>query len=267
MARAWAWGLGLMAVTGMVAVCARSIGAESHAVASAAPVDPACVSGPDYSAAVCNAASAGLDAPVITAGRDIRTPGDGPATTIASAETTAIPAPAKAPFLTAAATPAPVAENTGDRLSTQARALTDAAQQSGYSAAMGFRRQMVSFARAQAPLRRKLAQQDLARRLGQAGDLGDRARLYIFAGGGTGVVGYNITGEQGEVSASGWSFEKTASTASSQIGMSWRRGGLGLALIGAERKISQFGASVRDSVVALRFSWKPGTHHNQAPSS
>ncbi len=160
-----------------------------------------------------------------------------------------------------------MAEGAGERLSNQARALTDAAQQSGYSAAMGFRRQVASFARAQAPLRRKLAQQDLAHRLGQAGDLGDRARLYIFAGGGTGVVGYNVTGEQGEVSAGGWSYEKTASTASSQIGMSWRRGGLGLALIGAERKISQFGASVRDSVVSFRFSWVPGTHHNQAPSS
>jgi len=265
-ARTWAWGLGLIAVTGLAAVCARSIGAESHVVTSAAPVDPACVSGPDYSAAVCNAASAGLDAPVVTAGGDIRAPSMAPAT-IASAETTPIPAPAKAPFLTAAATPAPTADGAGERLSSQARALTDAAQESGYSAAMGLRRQVASFARAQAPLRRRLAQQDLAKRLGQAGDFGERARLYVFAGGGTGVVGYNVTREQGDISAGGWSFEKTASTASSQVGMAWRRGGLGLALIGAERKISQFGASVHDSVVALRFSWFPGTHHNQAPSS
>jgi hypothetical protein len=262
--------LGLIAVTGVVAVCARSIGAESHMVATAAPVDPACVSGPDYSAAVCNAASAGVDAPLVTAGRDIRTPTTASisaAPVIASAETTAIPAPAKAPFLTAAATPTPAAEAPGERLSAQARALTEAAQSSGYTAAMGLRRQVASFARAQAPLRRKLAQQDLAHRLGQAGDFGDRARLYIFAGGGTGVVGYNITREQGEVSAGGWSYEKTIATGSAQIGMAWRRGGLGVALIGAERKVAQFGASVRDNVVAFRFSWVPGTHHNQAPTS
>ena len=105
MARPWAWGLGLIAVTGVAAICARSIGAESHMVASAAPVDPACVSGPDYSAAVCNAASAGEDAPLVTAGRDIRTPttaldsaAASAAPVIASAETTAIPAPA-APYV------------------------------------------------------------------------------------------------------------------------------------------------------------------------
>lgn len=270
MARPWAWGLGLIAVTGVVAICARSIGAESHTVGSNAPVDPACVSGPDYSAAVCNAASADADAPLVTAGRDIRIPSavaPASAPMIASAETTAVPAPAKAPFLTAAAAPAPAAESTGERLSAQARALTDAAQSSGYTAAMGLRRQVASFAGAQAPLRRKLAQQDLAHRLGQAGEFGDKARLFIFAGGGTGVVGYNITREQGEVSAGGWSYEKTAAMGSSQIGMEWRRGGLGLALVGAERKIAQFGASVRDNVVAFRFSWHPGTHHNQAPSS
>ena len=264
MTRAWAWGLGLIAVTGVVAVCARSIGAESHMVASAAAVDPACVSGPDYSAAVCNAASAGLDAPMATAGRDLRAVG--PASAIASAETTAIPAPAKAPFLTAAVTPSPTSETSGDRLSAQARAMTEAAEKTSHVAAVGFHRQIASFARAQAPLRRKLAQQDLARRLGQAGDLTDRARLYIFAGGATGVVGYNITAEQGDISASGWSYERTAAMGSSQVGMSWRRGGLGMALIGAQRKFSQFGASVRDNLVAFRLSWVPGAHHNQ-PSS
>ena len=264
MTRAWAWSLGLIAVTGMVAVCARSIGAESHVVASAAPVDPACISGPDYSAAVCNAASAGLDAPIATAGRELRPVG--PAAAIASAETTAIPAPAKAPFLTASAAPAPMSETPGDRLSAQARALTESAQQTSHTAALGFHRQVASFVHAQAPLRRKLAQQDLARRLGQAGDLSDRARLYIFAGGATGVVGYNITNEQGDISASGWSYERTAAMGSSQVGMSWRHGGLGVALIGAQRKFSQFGASVRDSVVAFRLSWVPATHHNP-PSS
>ena len=265
MARTWAWGLGLIAVTGMAAVCARSIGAESHMVAPAAPVDPACVSGPDYSAAVCNAASAGVDAPMVSAGRDVRAPSAAPM--IASAETTAIPAPSKAPFMTAAATPVTPQAAPGDRLSAQAHALTAAAEQSGYATAMGFRKQVASFARAQAPLRRRLAQADLARRLGQAGDLGDRARLYIFAGGGTGVVGYNITSEQGEVSASGWSYEHTAKMGSAQVGMAWRRGGLGLALIGAQRKLSQFGASVHDSVVSLRLEWFPGMHHNAAPSS
>ena len=263
MAKAWAWGLGLIAVTGLAAVCAQSVGAESHVVAPAIPVDPACVSGPDYSAAVCNAASAGLDTPMVSAGRDLRAP----RAAIASADSTPIPAPAKAPFLTATAAPVPTSDGLGERLSTQARVLTDNAQQSGYAAAMGFRRQVVSFARAQAPLRRRLAQQDLAHRLGQAGDLGDRARLYIFAGGGTGVVGYNITREQGDISAAGWSYERTAALGSSQLGMSWRRGGVGLALVGAQRKFSQFGASVHDSVVALRFSWIPGTHHNQSPSS
>jgi hypothetical protein len=269
-ARAWAWGLGLIAMTGLAAVCARSIGAESHVTASATPIDPACVAGADYSAAVCNAASAGLDAPISAAGRDYAAPKyamTSKAPVIASAETTAIPAPAKAPFLIASVTPTTPTLSPGERLSNQARSLTETAEQSGYSTAMGFRRQISSFARAQAPLRRKLASQDLARRLGQAGDFGDRARLYIFAGGGTGVVGYNITSEQGEVSASGWSYEKTAKMGSSQIGMAWKRGGLGFALIGAQRKLAQFGASIHDSVVSLRFSWSPGTHHNQAPSS
>ena len=266
MARAWAWGLGLIAVTGMVAVCARSIGAESHVVATAAPVDPACVSGPDYSAAVCNAASAGVDAPIVTAGRDLRAP-SAATSAIASAETTAIPKPAKAPFQTASAAPATAGESSGDRLAAEARALTDVAQQSSYTAAVGFHRQMASFVHAQAPLRRKLAQQSLARRLGQAGDLTDKARLYIFAGGATGVVGYNITREQGDISASGWSYERTAPMGSSQVGMSWRHGALGMALIGAQRKFSQWGTSVRDNVVAFRFSWTPGTHHSQAPSS
>ena len=265
MARGWAWGLGLIAVTGMVAVCARSIGAESHAVATTAPVDPACVAGPDYSAAVCNAASAGVDTPISTAGRDLRAPSAEPA--IASAETTAIPKPGKAPFMTAAAAPATAGDAPGDRLASEARALTAAAEQSSYTAAVGFHRQVAGFVHAQAPLRRRLAQQTLARRLGQAGDLTDKARLYIFAGGATGVVGYNITREQGDISASGWSYERTAPMGSSQVGMSWRHGGLGVALIGAQRKFSQWGASVRDNVVAFRFSWVPGTHHAQAPSS
>jgi hypothetical protein len=271
MAKGWAWGLGLVAVTGLIAVCARSIGAEQHVAPSSASIDPACIAGPGFSQAVCDAATASVDAPLVTAGHDLDARPAGAERSgmmIASADTTGIPAPAKAPFSTAAAPAAEAADAPapGRRLAAEAAALTEAAERNTAVAAVGIRRQVASFSRGQMTLRRKLPVQDLAKRLGQAADFGDRARLYVFAGGGTGVVGYNVSREQGEITANGWSMENTAKVGSAQMGMAWRRGSFGLTLVGMQRKLAALGASVHDSVVALRFSWTPGAHRGP-PSS
>jgi hypothetical protein len=271
MTRAWAWGLNVVAVVGLIAVCARSVGAESH-VEPAASRDPACIAGPDYSAAVCDAASAGIDAPVVTAGRDLAPASASMAAPtanpiIASAETTALPAPAKAPFSVASAPTTEAEPQPGERMASKARALTEQAAQSTGVAAMDFRRQVASFTREQVLYTRHRATQDLAHRLGLARDLTDRARLYMFAGGGTSVVGYNVTGDHGAVTTAGWTMEHTiANGNTAQMGMAWKRGGLGVALVGVQRKLAQFGASVHDSVVAFKLSWSPMAHHSP-PSS
>jgi hypothetical protein len=271
MTRALAWGLNAAAVVGLIAICARSVGAESH-VESAAPRDPACIAGPDYSAAVCDAASAGVDAPVVTAGRDVVptsasmiAPASNPV--IASAETTALPAPAKAPFSVASTPTAEAQPAPGERMASQAKALTEQATRSTTLAAMDFRRQVASFAHEQVGYHRRQATQDLAHRLGLARDLTDRARLYMFAGGGTNVVGYNLTGDHGAVTSAGWTMEHTiAHGDTAQVGMAWKRGGLGVALVGAQRKLAQFGASMHDSIVAFKLSWAP-MGHRSPPSS
>jgi hypothetical protein len=325
MAKLWAWGAGCAALVGLTAVGAGVSGAKSHLVemstlAKPAPVDPACAPGPDYSAAVCLAATTPDEGPITTAGGDQVIDNAPPADKVAAAQGAtglASPTPAGAPVRMAAATPPPIimlgapaqaqtqpaaqapivqasAARTIDRtpvtlsrpamaneapviLATARTAFADAQAASG-----GFMNHVRSRVAFEMP--RLTAGVDRFRRSvqlrvpldgllklvgGVAQNVNDRARVYVFAGRGNRVMGFNMTRDSNGfagVGGAGWSMEPADKVSDAQVGVAWKRGNIGLAVIDMQRKFAQFGTQVKDNMVGFRFTFTPGSKTHRAPT-
>lgn len=105
---------------------------------------------------------------------------------------------------------------------------------------------------------RILQDQNLRRGFGALQALGDKARLFLFAGDQGGVWTYSFTRDQGGVKASGWATERADGTGGQRAGLAWQRGRTRLSLTGMERKFCQYGAEMKDRVLAMTLSFSPG---------
>jgi hypothetical protein len=113
-------------------------------------------------------------------------------------------------------------------------------------------------ARLSAPVARMVQFETLRRSLGEMREVGDKARLVLFAGDQGGVWAYSFTHDTTGVRAAGWSTERADQTGERRIGFAWQKGRARIALTGMERKFCQFGAELKDRVVAMSISFSPG---------
>ena len=120
------------------------------------------------------------------------------------------------------------------------------------------REAMAELARFSSPLSRLAQDQNLRRGFGEMQAVGQKARLFLFAGDQGGVVTYNFTHESTGVKAAGWTTERADQTGDRRIGFAWESGRTRIALTGMERKFNQFGMELRDRVVAMSLSIHPG---------
>jgi len=107
-------------------------------------------------------------------------------------------------------------------------------------------------------MERLVRDENLRRGFGELQAIGERARLFLFAGDRGGVWTYSFTHDQGGVKASGWAAERPDGVGEQRVGVAWQRGRTRLSLSGMERKFCQFGAEMKDRVVALTLSFSPG---------
>jgi hypothetical protein len=279
MAKPWAWCLGATALVGLSALVVGAPGAKTHLVEQPAAVvsDPACLAGPDFSAAACRAAEADPGAALATAGADDSAlassteQAGGAGRPVPAADAAAALRPADAPPPRPANAPATAGD--GAELMKTSFALAGAASTVLAERLSGAERHasatLSRFAPgdASAALHRSIDR--LADRLGRAGDLRDRARVYLFAGRGDQVVGYNLTRQHQGLgfATSGWSVEPAARPDEAQFGVAWRRGEIGWAVVEIRREMCNLGAVVRDNMLALRFSITGGDRRRPSSES
>ena len=120
------------------------------------------------------------------------------------------------------------------------------------------REAMAEIARFSSPLSRLAQDQNIRRGFGEMQAVGQKARVFLFAGDQGGVLTYNFTHETTGVKAAGWTTERADQTGDRRIGFAWESGRTRIALTGMERKFSQFGMELRDRVVAMSLSIHPG---------
>jgi hypothetical protein len=99
-------------------------------------------------------------------------------------------------------------------------------------------------------------------RLGAARAPGRQPRVFVFAGDQGGVMTYSFTRTNGQVGAAGWATERADQAGERRVGIAWQRGRTRFALTGLERKFCQFGAEMKDRVLALSVSFSPGSSSN-----
>ena len=109
-----------------------------------------------------------------------------------------------------------------------------------------------------APLSQIAQDRNLRRGFGEMQAAAAKARLFLFAGDQGGVWTYNFTHDSGGVKAAGWTTERADQLGERRIGLAWQRGRARVAVTGMERKFCQFGAEMKDRVVALTLSFSPG---------
>jgi len=109
-----------------------------------------------------------------------------------------------------------------------------------------------------APVSRMVQDRNLRRGFGEMRAVGEKARLFLFAGDQSGVWTYNFTRDGGGVKAAGWTAERGDLAGEQRFGVAWQKGRARIALTGMERKFCQFGAEVKDRVVAMSVSFSPG---------
>jgi hypothetical protein len=107
-------------------------------------------------------------------------------------------------------------------------------------------------------MERILQDANLRRGFGEMRAIGEQARLFLFAGDQGGVWTYSFTHDRGGVKASGWATERADGVGEQRLGVAWQSGRTRLSLSGVERKFCQFGAEMKDRVVALTLSFSPG---------
>ena len=108
------------------------------------------------------------------------------------------------------------------------------------------------------PLSQIAQDRNLRRGFGEMQTAAAKARLFLFAGDQGGVWTYNFTHDGGGVKAAGWTTERADQLGERRIGVAWQRGRARVAVTGMERKFCQFGAEMKDRVVALTLSFSPG---------
>jgi len=132
-------------------------------------------------------------------------------------------------------------------------------QLTGLATKIGGRRQAdVDVFRFAGPMEDILRDQNLRQGFGEMQMVTDKARVFLFAGDRGGVWTYNFTHEQGGVKASGWTSERADENGEQRVGVAWQRGRTRVSLAGIERKFCQFGAEMKDRVVAMTLSFSPG---------
>ena len=230
--RAVAFGIGLAAGLGVVSVAAASL------------EDP--------------------DAPVVTA-RYVVSPiapaGASPAAV--SATTDPAVAATLATDTLAAATPEPAIREHGrfDLALDDARSNVDAVagKLTGLAADPRLHREaIIELARFSAPLSRSAQVQNLRRGLGEMQAVGQKARVFLFAGDQGGVLTYNFTRDATGVRAAGWTTERADQVGERRFGFAWESGRARIALTGMERKFNHLGVELKDRVVAMSLSFYPG---------
>jgi hypothetical protein len=256
--RSLVFGLGMAAMIGGAALAARTVGADSSI--ATLPESP-CTPGPDYSAAVCRASEGDPDAPIANA-RYVSAPPLSQHETLVAASSSADRSGPAEPVKFASArvhtlratTPLVLAEAE----TAAPGASGDLSGLSGLNNRLGLgNRTAASLSQMMAPLRRAARSQTLRQRLGEMADLGDRARVFVFAGAGDRLLGYNFTREAGRMKIGGWSMEQTLVRGDNQLGVAWNSGQVHLAMAGIQRKLSAFGTNVKDQMLALSFSISP----------
>jgi len=126
----------------------------------------------------------------------------------------------------------------------------------------------VDGARFSGPMAGFFQDQTLRRGYSQMRAIGEKARLFLFAGDRNNVWTYNFTHDQSGMKASGWTTEHADEAGEQRMGVAWQRGRTRVSLAGIERKFCQFGGEVKDRVVALTLSFSPGwsTKRDREPS-
>jgi len=109
-----------------------------------------------------------------------------------------------------------------------------------------------------APLSQIAQDRNLRRGFGEMRAAAEKARVFLFAGDRGGVWTYNFTHDSGGVKAAGWTTERADLLGERRIGFAWQKGRARVAVVGMERKFCQFGAEMKDRVVALTLSFSPG---------
>ncbi len=123
-------------------------------------------------------------------------------------------------------------------------------------------------ARFTTPVGRIVQDRNLRRGFGEMQAVGQRARLFLFAGDQGGVWTFNFTHDPSGVKAAGWASERADQVGDRRIGLAWQKGAARIALTGMERKFCQFGSELKDRVVAMSISFSPGWsgHRDRQPS-
>ena len=116
----------------------------------------------------------------------------------------------------------------------------------------------VELTRFAAPLSRIAQDQNIRRGFGEMQAVGQKARVFLFAGDQGGVVTYNFTHETTGVKAAGWTTERSDQAGERRVGFAWESGRTRVALTGMERKFCQFGSELKDRMVAMTLSIHPG---------
>jgi len=216
---------------------------------------------------VVSVAAAALDdpgAPVATARYVVamNTPADAIEPS-AAPEAVSTPAPISdipAPTIAVAPRP-PAAPRRFDIAVDDARANVDAVagKLTGLATNVRLRQEAVAeIARFTTPMGRMVQDRNLRRGFGEMQAVGERARLFLFAGDQGGVWTFNFTHDPGGVKAAGWTTERADQMGERRIGFAWQKGRARIAVTGMERKFCQFGSELKDRVVAMSFSFSPG---------
>ena len=127
---------------------------------------------------------------------------------------------------------------------------------------------VTEIARFTTPVGRMVQDRNLRRGFGEMQAVGEKARLFLFAGDQGGVWTFNFTHDPGGVKAAGWTTERADQMGDRRIGFAWQKGRARIAVTGMERKFCQFGSELKDRVVAMSFSFSPGwsSHRDRQPS-
>ena len=136
---------------------------------------------------------------------------------------------------------------------------TGAARIAGLTAYVPARRgAAVALAAPTGPPSRFIMDRNLLRGFGEMQALGEKARLFLFAGDRNNVWTYNFTHDQSGFKAAGWTNERADGIGERRMGQAWQGGRTRVALTAMERKFSAFGAEMKDRVLAMTISFSPG---------
>jgi len=259
--RALGVGIGLAAAFGVFAVAAAKLQPVAPIFGEQTPAseNTACTPGSDFSPAVCRAAQADPDAPIATAhyapeaaasvGQQAQATPPAAVIQLAAADT----APRTRATFTRAQQPVEVPAllaSASTPIDAPSPALT---LHQTWAERTPMRLQPAVLSRQNLALSASLRQRVEAARY-----VGQRARLFLFVGGGQRVFAYNFTRAEGDMRVAGWSMEQTVQLGEQQVGMAWQSGRVRFAVADIQRKVSQLGVSLKENVAAISLTFNTG---------